>query len=550
MQVIEKILKKIEDQPVSISQWMVGFVGIIYIRFLLESLSSRTVSGLALTDPFTLIHFGLFFLVVALGIISVLAYFSKNYNGAPKLVLFALPIIWFGPLFDIITKNKVTYEYISDTHLKLFFDFIKFFSTSPIKGASFGLRLEILLIVLGIGWYVWIRRKKIYLSFTAIFISFILIFLTCSIPGVINTFAHINSGDNSVYIKTGDYIAEIMAKSNIVHNTYRETFASLPTYRILELQFNKLLTQILFIISCLFGTIWFWKTQKQKFLIILKNSRPERIAFYLSLLFFGMGIAFINGYGVLNSYVDILSIICLCFAWVGVWMYAIHVNDITDVETDKISNSNRPIVQKQITHEEMTQTGYIWLVVALLGSWSAGFYPFFMVSVFIATSYIYSVPPLRLKRIPILSSFLISIACLVTVLAGFFFVSFDKKIEAFPSLFAIGIVIVFTLAINIKDMKDVGGDTIDEVNTLPTLFKKNGAKIVGSCLALSFLLVPIFLSIYTLYIFAIPASIIGFKLVTKKPYKEKLIFILYFAFLASIVLLYFGIYWLSSTYTI
>ena len=159
-------------------------------------------------------------------------------------------------------------------------------------------------------------------------------------------------------------------------------------------------------------------------------------------------------------------------------------------------------------------------------------------------------PPLRLKRVPVLSSFLIAVACLVTILAGFFFASADKKIQTFPIFASMGILVLFTLEANFKDMKDIEGDERDGVLTLPVLFKENGSRVVGVCLALSFLLAPIFLSFYALYILAVPSAIVGYKLVTKKPYSEKPIFMLHFIFLLGLVLLTLIMFWLEKIYKI
>ena len=110
-------------------------------------------------------------------------------------------------------------------------------------------------------------------------------------------------------------------------------------------------------------------------------------------------------------------------------------------------------------------------------------------------------------------------------------------------LLSVGIVIMVTLAINVKDMKDIEGDRANGIVTLATLF---GAKVIALCFALSFLLAPIFLSFYLLYLSALPAAIIGYTLVTKKPYWEEPLFILRFAFLLSVALLYLGAYWLIN----
>jgi 4-hydroxybenzoate polyprenyltransferase len=227
-------------------------------------------------------------------------------------------------------------------------------------------------------------------------------------------------------------------------------------------------------------------------------------------------------------------------------MFAVHTNDVADVSIDGISNSNRPITSKALTQEEMHSSGYIWLMVALFGSWCAGYYTFFFCLVYTASYYIYSVPPLRLKRLPMISSFLIGIACLSSVLAGFFLVSADKTFHNFPPLLAIGIILMFTLGVNIRDMKDVEGDRAEGILTLPVILVKNGKRVVGGMLALSFMLAPIFLSFYTLYIVAIPTAYIGYKLVTKNKYNDRHIFYLFFAFLVSGVALVGIIYWLAA----
>jgi len=236
------------------------------------------------------------------------------------------------------------------------------------------------------------------------------------------------------------------------------------------------------------------------------------------------------------------------FAWIGIWLYAVQVNDIEDIDIDKISNQERPLVQHTITASEAKEIGYIWLIVALAGSWSVGFYPFYMCLVAIIISYVYSVPPLRLKRVTALSTFLISIACLVTILAGFFFVSINKVVATFPVLFVIKILIIFTLGVSIKDMKDVEGDGVNGIKTVPVIFGKNGPWVVGVFFGLSVLLVPIFISFYLLYIIAIPTAIIGYKLVTKTPYKEKSVFILYFSYLILSVILFAITPWVVSLF--
>jgi 4-hydroxybenzoate polyprenyltransferase len=272
---------------------------------------------------------------------------------------------------------------------------------------------------------------------------------------------------------------------------------------------------------------------------ILKNSRLERAGHYVILVLLGVWFAFITGLGHFSSWVDVLSLFCLLISWYAVWVFSVNLNDCEDLETDKISNKNRPLVQDIVTKEEMSQSALIFLGVSLLGSWSAGYYPFFMNLIFVAASYVYSMKPLRLKLLPIVSTFLMAIASLASVLAGFFFLSRTKIFYIFPPLAMFGILVFYTLLFNVKDLKDVEGDKAEGSYTIPVIFgEKKGQRIVGLMFALSFLLLPLFFSTSSLYIISLPAAIAGYLLITKFPHKEKYFFILYFIWLLLGVILY------------
>ena len=536
---IDKLLESIKNQPMNISQWLAGFVGIFFIRFILETFSSPTNTGVIASDPYTLIHYGLFFLTVMLGIMLILGYFSRDYPNTPKLILFSLPIIWLGPMLDIILSfgNGYKMTYLFKSHSLLLLDFFKFFSPEFMTGATYGIRIEIIIILAGLGFYVWKKSKNIVQSFLVILITYVFIFILAAIPGIIYTLSDLNNAPGTQTEMVG-YLEKIMLQSNISHNTLHDGLLSVSRNRFIELGFNKLMSQILFIISTILLAAWSYKAYPQKFKSVLENLRPERTAFYILLLIFGMSYAYL-GEEQLNSWIDILGIVCLIISWTSVWMYAVHMNDIADIEIDKISNPTRPLVQNELSFNEMHQIGFIWLAITIIGSWSVGFYQFVMVLIYISASHIYSVPPLRLRRVPVLASFIISVACLATILAGFFFVSSNKSMQSFPVTAAIGFIIIFTLAANIRDLKDVDGDKKEGIKTLPVMFgEKNGPRVVGILFALSFILVPLFLSFYLLYIISIPTAIIGYKIVTRKPYKEKNIFILILSFIILVALLF------------
>ncbi|MFZ2621211.1 MAG: UbiA family prenyltransferase [Minisyncoccia bacterium] len=542
----------------SLSQWIYGFMGILFVRFIFELLSSPARKNTILFNPITLVHYGLFWITLTLGLIIIVGFFSKNYLSTSKIALFGLPIIWLAPIFDIIISrgNGYTQSYIFDNGYKLIFDFFTFFGSNLKWGATYGIRIEMLIVLIGVGWY--LRKSEIrwIKTFAGIFSVYILGFIMASWPGILYTISHINAeigtlpdifNPNGTLPQIYNFFGQAVFQSTISHNTLYEGMSSVSTSRFFELGFDKLSSQILFIVSCFLTNLLFWKIDKKKFIAVIKNIRLERIGSYLALLLCGMGFAYINGLSSHFVWSDIFGVVCLFISWISLWMYAVHENDIADVAIDEISNKERPLIKRDLAKKEMQETGYIWLVIAILGAFCAGFYPFFMSLVYIFSSHIYSSPPLRLRRFPLIPSFLIGVASLATILAGFFFISVDKNPETFPIILAVGIVVMVTLAINVKDMKDIEGDRVNGIMTLPVIFEKNGPKVVGLCFALSFLLFPFFLSFYFLYIISIPAAIIGYRLVIKKPYSEKPIFILRFTFLLCVGIVYIGILWLVNT---
>ncbi|HRH26536.1 MAG TPA: UbiA family prenyltransferase [Parcubacteria group bacterium] len=545
---INKIINEIKNQEINISSWIFGFTGIILVRLILESISSPSLDRVAYTDTFSILHIGLYFLGVTLGTILIFGSFSENYKASSKYVLFGLPLIWLAPILDIVLSGGRGYKmlYLFDTGKNILINFLTFFGPSLYRGATIGIRVGIFISLVGLGYLLWVETKSIKKVLFSTLSIYIFVFIMASIPGILYTTTHKFSTVNQTDVVL--YFENLTKVSTVSHNSIRGGLESVTREQLIEIGFTKILSQIIFIISIIISSIILYKIDKNKFKAILKNIRIERVNFYTASLMCGIGFAYINGLGKSIVWVDAFGFLSLIIAWIALWMYAVHTNDIYDLDIDKISNKNRPLVKMDVTKEEMRDYGMVWLIIALLGSWCAGFYPFFMALVYISCSYIYSTPPLRLRRFPLIPAFLIGVACLATVFAGFFFVSTSKQMDTFPIFLSLGIITMVTLAINFKDIKDIEGDRAQGILTIPTLFPTHGVKIVAILFALSILLVPIFLSFYLLYIFAIPSSFVSYRIITKKPYDEKKIFTLRFFFLGAIALSYLFAYWYVGVY--
>ena len=457
----------------TVTGWIIGFTGIVLVRIFLELFSDPLTSGLIASKPQSFVAVFFFYLSIALGLALIISIFTKQKgNRVVSLLLYGLPLIWLPPIIDIVASGGrgFTMAYLFNSHTKLLSDFFMFFG--PIlndgRGLTIGLHVELFISLCAIGGYVWVNTKNILSTTGAVISAYILMFIMLALPGALYTATHLNiSGGAPSYAI--NFLSSSIQNSNIPANTLHGSLTYATPKSLLDFGFDVLMAQILLVISSILGILWALHSHKETLLKIMRNARAERILFYMSLLVFGMLTASIVGHHAF-MWVDWIGVATVMLSWFGAWMFSVHTNDIADIGIDTISNPNRPLPAKNLSIEVMRDTGYMWLALSLVGAYIAGYYIFYMNIMFLSVYYIYSASPLRLKRIPLLSSFLNSLACLATILAGFFFASPDKILTAFPAIYAIGIVVIFTLNSNIRDLKDIAGDRTAGIQTLPVLF--------------------------------------------------------------------------------
>jgi 4-hydroxybenzoate polyprenyltransferase len=518
---------------------MSGFLGIIFIRFFIEQFSVRTSSGIITSDSSTLVHYGIFYFLAFILFALVIQVITKTHLRVTTLGLFCLPIIWISPIIDFFVSHGrgLPMAYLLTGPSEIVTNFLTFFGPHIYRGATIGIRIEIALILCGVGAFVWMETQKVWKVLVSMILCYTAVFIMGAMPSFIYSAYIILTGD-LLWLYPQNYIAQIIQYSTIPYNILHGA-VMVPPDRLLELGFNTLMTQIFYIGSVCAMALYSYIVWKDKYIAVIKNSRFSRVMYYLSLVLLGVFVAYTQELGGFSSWVDVLGLLCLLIGWYGCWMFAVHVNDYFDTTIDAISNTDRPLVTGILSKSEMMGVSNIWLTVALVGTFSAGYYPFFMALVFLASSYIYSVDFLRFKRVLIVSSVLIGIASLASVLAGFFFFSYTKTFSLFPAITALGIIIMTAGASNIKDLKDYEGDKANNIYTIPVVFgEKWGRYIIATLFGGSFLLVPMFIGYSFVYIVSVPISICGFALVMKWPDKEKYFFALYAIFVILTALLF------------
>ncbi|MEA5616503.1 homogentisate phytyltransferase [Cronbergia sp. UHCC 0137] len=167
------------------------------------------------------------------------------------------------------------------------------------------------------------------------------------------------------------------------------------------------------------------------------------------------------------SFVEVLGawIACLCGN-----IYIVGLNQLEDVEIDKINKPHLPIASGEFTREQGKLIVIITGILALVLAWLIGPFLLGMVGISLAIGTAYSLPPIRLKQYPFWAALCIFSVRGTIVNLGLF-LHFNWLLERSPVIPLIvwaltAFILVFTVAIAIfKDIPDLEGDRLYNITT-------------------------------------------------------------------------------------
>lgn len=526
---LSRILNKISSLPMTIESWALSAVGIILIRIFLEHYSSNEVGRFVLIDASTVIHYISFFIAVLLLSTLVLMFFSKkSLKESSSVALFGFMIIWFPPVLDLIISkgSGYTMHYLFLSFDTLVTAFITFFWSTAQNGITYGIRTEIIIVLIASFSVIYSYTKSFFKSFLATLVLYIGIFALVSIPSVLGMFQ-----EQSI----PRFIENSLLDSRIINNSsYPEQFGY---ERVLDIGFNSLMTQVNLAVALLLGILICFVGYRDKLKVLFANSRPERILHYSILIV--IGTLFGGGPAFFGSWVNVLSLAMTIMAFVFAWLVAVCINDIYDKEIDEISNASRPLPQNLFSNGEFYSISIAFTLISFLAAYSSSMYGLFFVLTFSFAYYIYSAEPLRLKRHYITGALIIGFACAVALLSGFFLSSPSKSFLTFPPLLTLLLVVLFGFGSMVRDIKDYDGDKKAGIRTLPVLIGPNKAKaVIASIISLSFLGIAFYFRDLPLIVSALLASGFIWKVFFAKEYNEKHFFIAYLSFLIIFMLVF------------
>ena len=163
------------------------------------------------------------------------------------------------------------------------------------------------------------------------------------------------------------------------------------------------------------------------------------------------------------------------------------VNDIYDVETDKISHPQRPIVLSEISKKE---AWYLYIVLNFISIFIAASLKPILLAIVVTSTILLFIYSAYLKKLSLVGNITVAFLTGLTFIYGGF-VSGNPAAAIVPAVFAFLINLIREI---VKDIQDIEGDTKAGVITFPIKFGFKKSKIL-------ILIITVSLILYTLYPF-------------------------------------------------
>lgn len=215
---------------------------------------------------------------------------------------------------------------------------------------------------------------------------------------------------------------------------------------------------------------------------LFANLRPPQMLFHLGALLLGVSISKQLVGATAVATIPLGDGALACGAVVVGWCAALFSNDYFDQNIDQRTNRERFIVQGDMQPHTVITLAIVCAVVSLGFAAAVGQMFFVVMGFYHIIAFVYNVPPLRMKRIPLVATFLIALSLQMIVFAGFVLHQKNATLSTYPFSMENIVLSLFFLAlfVTLKDLKDVEGDKADNVLTLPHVFGRRATRLIGA----------------------------------------------------------------------
>lgn len=445
------------------------------------------------------VHFPLFYLSTYLLITIIIAFvLNDSLVNVTKITSIGLGMIIFVPIIDGLTTGGCFITYPSRLE-NYFLNFLNPFVSLLDIGVSIGQRVVIVLICILGAIYGYVKSESI-LKTTFLFFS---ILITILISGSITTIIALNQPEK-IYISGG------------ILNTDTQKFSA-----------------IYGIISFVFSFVYLFLLDKINFKKLISSIRIERMVFY--------GILGLSGFLLAqhqagNFYkIDLFNSLAIFFLFIcpGFGFFALQIlNDFFDLSCDIISRPRNPIIQG-INKKYYILAGLFLFFITIIFSAILSYQAFLIQFTFFLLGVIYSVPPIRLKRFPFVSTFIIAIAVVLSIAFGYSVIYFEKVFHQISPPLIFALLSSITIGFSAKDIQDIEADKKNGILTMPGIFYRGESLtkrfLYSLILGLSYILFAAFIP--DVFIGSLLASTITFlyTFLNKNP-RESIYFLLLYIF--------------------
>ena len=400
----KKIVTVLESNETPWVNYMFTFFFAIILRLFFETFSQPVNNFYHPTDLLliTLIHYTLSYLMLALMFIGFFSYaWKESFNQVSRIIFPGFIILLVGPLLDLmISRGQSTPIFYIQPSMndKLFSIYLSFFSAG-FYGASFGIKIEIVLALFLIFTYCRIKNQSAIKSLFLTWVGYSLIFLLIASPCFIRYVLHLIYFDYqySDQLMTRFFLLAIpLVSLPLLYVANKNIFyLLLRNFLYLRLWYYELMFMVGIVIIC----------ARHDLFILTNLLQHQSIVIYVIL--------------------SLMSIFFACF-------FCALINRMNDTEMNIISTYKRPLFEDKLNVFHYKILAYFSLFVSFFYAAMVSIHTLLIIMVMISGEYLCSMPPLRLKYVPMASKIVIAVNSFALMFMGYLMVM--STFSGFPNV--------------------------------------------------------------------------------------------------------------------
>ncbi len=467
MKLLEKLVAKLESLRISLPHFLLIFAALIVIRILLEgfgygSFVFPSYANLLVLSPVA-------YLDILLSILLVIVCLTKiKAAQMPGILLAGMVLAFVNPILHLFTSQKMISPVLVVTSADLPRKFFTFLIDSSPLDLTIAVKIQTALFIIFVIAYIFIKTKSFWKTILGGIIAYVIGFFYNSPLFIFAIFA--------ISLKKGAWDAGLFEIMDFFNKPPGFLAIRYPDTEVYHIFLSAIIMLCLLIVQAL---VIYFLLSRRKAKALFKSARPSRLVIQFFIFFSGCVFAYTRlDNKDIWSFDFYAMILMATLAIITSWLFSVFLNDMADRKIDRISNPDRPLPQGIFKLADARNLAIITAVLTLAMALTLGFNLFFLYLVFLALGYLYSAPPLRFKKWPLISNLTLAGSGSVVFAAGYLLFNANNTLTNLPSNIMVLVFVGLLLLSSLKDLKDYAGDRADNVYTLFTILGMRRGKIV------------------------------------------------------------------------